>query len=79
MKNNTRKIIYLSLILIHNCTLQMETSFVQGPGRNEGIMDERITDVPSLQDILTCEEYAQTSAYKGGSCPQSIYELTVPT
>ena len=57
----------------------METSFVQGPGWNEGIMDERITDVPSLQDILTCEEYAQTSAYKGGSCPQSIYELTVPT
>ena len=36
----------------------METSFVQGPGRNEGIMDERITDVPSLQDILTCEEAA---------------------
>ena len=59
----------------------METSFVQGPGRNEGIMDERTTDVPSLQDILTCEEYAQTSAYQGAtdSCPQSIYELTVPT
>ena len=57
----------------------METSFVQGPGRNEGIMDERTTDVLSLQDILTCEEYTQTSAYKGGSCPQSIYELTVRT
>ena len=81
MKNNTRKIIYLSLVLIHNCTLQMETSFVQGPGWNEGIMGGRTTDVPSLQDILTCEEYAQTSAYKGatGSCSQSIYELTVPT
>ena len=67
------------MVPIHNCTLQMETSFVQGPGRNEGIMDERTTDVLSLQDILTCEEYTQTSAYKGGSCPQSIYELTVRT
>ena len=34
-----------------------------------------------LQYILTCEEWARTSAYKGaiGSRSQSIYELTVPT
>ena len=34
-----------------------------------------------LQYILTCEQEARTSAYKGatGSRSQSIYELTVPT
>ena len=34
-----------------------------------------------LQYILTCERWAQTSAYKGAtdSRSQSIYELTVPT
>ena len=46
--------------------------------KSRGWEDNRRT---LLQYILTCEEQARTSAYKGatGSRSQSIYELTVPT
>ena len=41
-------------------------------GRKEGrkeswVMKERTTDVPSLQYILICEQWARTSAYKGAT------------
>ena len=47
----------------------------------EGVMGGRTTDVPSLQYILTCSQYAQMPAFKSttGSNYQFIYEFTVTT
>ena len=55
----------------------------QGGEGKEGVMDERTTDVPSLQYKILYQHVTLSSEFSiqgvTGSHSQSIYELTVPT
>ena len=61
--------------LLHKISLRTQSTF--DFAKSHGWEDNRRS---LLQYILTCEQSARTSAYKGatGNCSQSIYERTVP-